>query len=118
MRLAFVSGWRQMRHGAGKSTAASASSASRMITDALLTARVSRRYSISGRKESRSFRGRRLLPEMRTRRAFLLKQSLLHFFLAAKAVAGPRHRFQALLLKLFVAGDAFAERAVFDPRKG
>ncbi len=54
---------------------------------------------------------------MRTRRAFLLKQSLLHFFLAAKAVARPWHRFQALLLKLFVAGDAFAERAVFDPRK-
>jgi len=42
MRLAVMSVWAQIRQGAGKSTAATASTAFRMITEALLTERVRR----------------------------------------------------------------------------
>ena len=34
-----------------------------------------------------------------------LKQTLVLFFLTLNAVAGPRHRFQALLLDFFLASD-------------
>jgi hypothetical protein len=40
MRLAVVSVWPQIRQGAGKSTAATASTAFRIITEVLLTERV------------------------------------------------------------------------------
>jgi hypothetical protein len=43
MRLAVVSVWPQIRQGAGKSTAATASTAFRIITEALLTERVRRK---------------------------------------------------------------------------
>ena len=43
MRLAAKSVWPQIRQGAGKSTAATASTAFRMITEALLTERVRRK---------------------------------------------------------------------------
>ncbi len=37
MRLALNNGWPQMRHGAGKTTEASASKTRRMLTDELFT---------------------------------------------------------------------------------
>jgi hypothetical protein len=45
MRLAVVSVWPQIRQGAGKSTAATASTAFRIITEALLTERVRRKVT-------------------------------------------------------------------------
>src|SRR5580692_5712393 len=45
------------------------------------------------------------------------EQSLLHFFLALDAVAGPGDGFEALGVDLFAAMDAFAEAAFADAGK-
>ncbi len=47
-----------------------------------------------------------------------LQNALLHFFLAGEAVTGPGHSFEAFLLKLLMARDAFAETIIFDASQG
>jgi len=47
-----------------------------------------------------------------------LEEALLLLFLAGDAVAGPGNGLEALLLKLLMAGDTFAEGTVADAREG
>jgi hypothetical protein len=133
MRLAETSVCPQIRHGAGTSTAASASTAFRMITEALLLVRLTRDASAlpeasEGTKLRTEIYGTEALDRcgcgtpirMRADAKFkkeVLQQALLHLFLAGDAIAGPRHSFQALLLKFLMAGHAFAETVVFDARQ-